>query len=102
MMHTAAVPKVQEDIIVGPTMALDDVELGDIRFRLRKFEATNIDIVANFEGWGSCPFVFTFAERPAEWINEGHVLTGHEGRDQESADVKLLKHFDGTIAIREL
>jgi hypothetical protein len=102
MLRPVAAPNAEEDIMVGPTMTLDDVQIGDVRFEFRKFVAGNIDIVSNFEGWGSCPFVFTFADRSSEWVNEGHILTGHVGPAQKSIDVKLLRHFDGTLAIREL
>jgi hypothetical protein len=102
MLRPVPAPNAEEDILVGPTMTLDDVQIGDVRFEFRKFEAGNIDIVSNFEGWGSCPFVFTFVDRASEWVNEGHILTGHVGPAQESTDVKLLRHFDGTLAIREL
>jgi hypothetical protein len=50
----------------------------------------------------ACPFIFTQESEGGDWIEQGTILTYHNGKETERTQVKELTAFTGKILIREI
>jgi hypothetical protein len=50
----------------------------------------------------ACPFIFTQKTPDGEWIEQGTILTYHNGKETERTQVTELTAFSGKILIKEI
>lgn len=50
----------------------------------------------------ACPFIYTQAAAGGEWLEQGTILTYHNGKKTERTQVKDLTAFAGKVLIREI
>jgi hypothetical protein len=54
------------------------------------------------QGGQACPYIYTQETHNGEWMQQGTILTYHNGKETERTQVKELTAFSGKILIREI
>jgi hypothetical protein len=90
----------QREYVYGPTIKLESLEVDQAEYRIRQFDP-HILVIRDGGGKGSCPYIYTYSIRDHEWVSEGHILYGANGRSKETSDSVLLPDFDGQVVMRE-
>lgn len=93
-------PRLDEDFIFGPSLALQSAELDKIKYPIRVFDPNSLAYYAGYE-MGSCPYIYTFSAQSQTWLREGRILSKFDAVQKESLDERVLKRFDGRILIKE-
>lgn len=89
-----------DDYVFGPSIKIDSVEIGNVRYPLREFDASRLVITEGL-AMGSCPYIYTYDRAAAEWTREGVILYGLNEKRKERLDVRRLQNFDGRLLIKE-
>lgn len=89
------------EYLYGPSVSIESVEIDKVSYPFRQLDPAKIVIRNGEGGIGSCPYVYTYSQDGAAWLNEGVILYGLNSKRKEKTVEKQLTRFDGRVLIKE-
>ena len=74
------------DYNYGPEVELSGLSVGGAKVDFKKRSANFLALTIG-EGYGSCPFVYSWSEAEKLWTNHGKVLEKAQGKEKRQSDV---------------